>query len=63
MKIILNEDLNKINVIDIDNFEYILIYDSLDDFKVTLIEAKSGNPNSLNRDMYNEIIKDLYYNE
>ena len=63
LKIILNEDLNKISVIDIDNFEYILIYDSLDDFKVTLIEAKSGNPNSLNRDMYNEIIKDLYYNE
>jgi len=63
LEIILNEDLNKICVIDIDNFEYILIYDSLDDFKVNLIEAKSGNPNSLNGDMYNEIIRDLYYNE
>ena len=63
LEIILIEDLNKISVIDIDNFEYILIYDSLDDFKVTLIEAKSGNPNSLNGDMYNEIIQDLYYNE
>jgi len=63
LEIILNEDLNKISVIDIDNFEYILIYDSLDDFKVNLIEAKSGNPNSLNGDMYNEIIRDLYYNE
>ena len=63
LEIILNEDLNKISVIDIDIFEYILIYDSLDDFKVTLIEAKSGNPNSLNGDMYNEIIQDLYYNE
>ena len=63
LEIILNEDLNKICVIDIDNFEYILIYDSLDDFKVNLIEAKSGNPNSLNGDMYNEIIRDFYYNE
>ena len=41
----------------------ILIYDSLDDYKVTLIEAKSGIPNSLDGDMYNEIIQDLYYNE
>ena len=63
LEIILNEDLNKINVIDIDNFEYILLYDSLDDFKVTLIEAKSEIPNSLDGDMYNEIIQDLYYNE
>ena len=63
LEIILNEDLNKISIIDIDNFEYILIYDSLDDFKVALIEAKSGNPNFLDGDMYNEIIQDLYYNE
>ena len=61
--IILNEDINKISIIDIDNYEYILLYDSFDDYKVNLIEAKNGIPIDLDRNIYNEKIENIYFEE
>ena len=61
--IVLNRNVNKISLIDIDNFEYILIYDSMDDSRINLIEAKNSIPNELDKDMYEEKIEDFYYEE
>ena len=61
--IILNEDINKISIIDIDNYEYILLYDSFDDYKINLIEAKNGIPIDLDRNIYNEKIENIYFEE
>ena len=63
LDIILNRNVNKISLIDIDNFEYILIYDSVDDSRINLIEAKSSIPNEFDKDMYEEKIEDFYYEE
>ena len=64
LNILLNKDINKITIIDIDDFEYILFSDELiDDYRINLIEAKNTNPNELDKDMYEEYIEDICYDE
>ena len=66
INIILNENINRINIIDIDKFEFIFFFDfdPIDDFKVNLIEAENTTiPIEQDKDLYYEIIEDLSYNE
>ena len=64
LNILFNKDINKISIIDTDDFEYILFSDELiDDCRINLIEAKNTNPNELDKDMYEEYIEDICYDE
>ena len=61
LDVVLNEDINRISIIDVGEFEYIFLYDNInDDYKINLIEAKNSIPN---KEIYDEIIEDLIYNE
>ena len=63
--VILNENIYCINILDKDSKEYIFFsdVDINDDYKINLIEAKNNIPNEQEKEMYEEIIEDLCYDE
>jgi hypothetical protein len=62
--VVLNKYINKISIIDIGKFEYLLFSDSFDeDYRVNLIESGNSLMNNIDTVMYDEKIEDVYYED